>query len=72
MTNVLKGKIHGRTIELEGDPALPDGTEVEVEVRVHRLIHLERAFGGWRDDPDLERALEQIDRERHKARVSEV
>lgn len=72
MSKVLKGKIHGTTIELEGDPSLPDGTEVEVEVRVNRLTHLERAFGGWKDDPDLDRALDQIDRERHEARITQA
>ena len=69
MRKVLKGRIHGKTIELEGDPHLPEGEEVEVEVRVNRLAHLERAFGGWRDDPDLDRALEAIDQERHQARL---
>ncbi len=67
MTKVLKGTVHGTSIELEGNPCLPDGTEVEVEVRVNRLAHLERAFGGWRDDIELERALAQIDQERHGA-----
>ena len=69
MTEVLKGRIHGSSIELEGHLQLPDGTEVEVEVRVNRLVHLERAFGGWQDDPDLDRALEQIERERHEAQT---
>lgn len=72
MVNMLKGKIHGRTIRLEEDLHLPDGEEVEVEVRVNKLAHLERAFGGWRDDPDLDRALEEIDRERHSAQIGQV
>jgi hypothetical protein len=29
----LRGVVRGRTIELEADPHLPDGTQVEVEVR---------------------------------------
>jgi len=70
MKKVFRGKIQGTTIELEGNPALPDGTEVEVELRVNRLTHLERAFGGWRNDPDLDRALEEIERQRHEARIS--
>jgi len=65
MIYVLKGKIRGSSIELEEKPIFPDGTEVEVEVRVGRLAHLERAFGGWQDDPDLDKALGQIDQERH-------
>lgn len=66
---VLKGKVRGKTIELEDDPRLPEGELVEVEVRVSRLAHLARAFGGWRDDPELDRALDQIDRERHATQV---
>ena len=69
MRVILRGKVHGRTIELEGDPKLPDGEEVEVEVRVNMLAHLERAFGGWQDDPELARALEAIDRDRHRSPV---
>ncbi len=72
MAIVLKGKIHGRIIELDGDPDLPPGEEVEVEVRVNKLVHLERAFGGWRDDPELDRALETIDRDRHQARLAGI
>lgn len=36
MTNpspALKGVIHGRTIELESEPGLPDGQQVNVEIR---------------------------------------
>ncbi len=29
----LRGVIRGRTIELEQEPPLPDGTQVEVELR---------------------------------------
>jgi hypothetical protein len=70
LPHFLKGKIHGTRIELNDRPPLPDGTEVEVQLRVDRLAHLERAFGGWRDDPDLDQALAQIERERHEARLS--
>ena len=30
---ILKGVIHGRTIELRSEPGLPDGQEVSVEIR---------------------------------------
>lgn len=70
MTKIVKGKIHGATIELEKPVPLPDGTEIEVQIRVDRLPHLERAFGGWRDDPQLDHAFDQIDRDRHETRIS--
>jgi hypothetical protein len=34
MSNVMHGKIHGRTIELAEDPGLAEGQEVEVQVKV--------------------------------------
>lgn len=70
MTKIVKGKIHGTTIELEEPVLLPDGTEIEVQIRVDRLTHLERAFGGWRDDPELDRAFEQLERDRHNTHIS--
>ncbi len=70
MTKTIKGRIHGTTIELEEPVLLPDGTEIEVRIRVDRLSHLEQAFGGWRDDPELDQAFDQIDRDRHKTRIS--
>lgn len=70
MTKTVKGKIHGTTIELEEPVLLPDGTEIEIQIRVDRLTHLERAFGGWRDDPQLDQAFDQIDRDRHETRIS--
>jgi len=70
MTKTVKGKIHGTTIELEEPVLLPDGTEIEVQIRVDRLAHLEQAFGGWRDDPQLDQAFDQIDRDRDETRIS--
>jgi hypothetical protein len=33
MSRTMHGKIHGRTIELDEDPGVADGQEVEVQVR---------------------------------------
>lgn len=70
MTKTVKWKIHGTTIELEEPVLLPDGTEIEVQIRVDRPTHLEQDFGGWRDDPQLDQAFDQIDRDRHETRIS--
>ncbi|MGE3979665.1 MAG: hypothetical protein AB7F94_19080 [Nitrospira sp.] len=70
MTKTVKGKIHGTTIELEEPVLLPDGTKIEIQIRVDRLSHLEQAFGGWRDDPKLDQAFDQIDHDRHETRIS--
>jgi uncharacterized protein (DUF433 family) len=33
MTKTLQGKVHGKTIELERETGLPDGHQVQVEIR---------------------------------------
>jgi len=63
----MKGVIHGRTIELDAEPGLPDGQAVSVTVEPMKdtksqaaFEALKRAAGGWaNDDPEgLERYLE--------------
>jgi hypothetical protein len=44
MRRVLQGVIHGRTIELEGDPGVENGSEVEVLLQMKRLTGPRR---GW-------------------------
>lgn len=34
MTKTLHGKVHGKTIELDDDPGVADGQEVEVQMKV--------------------------------------
>lgn len=63
---VLKGVIHGKIIELEQEPGLPDGQEVNVNIQPipqQELLPpgegLRRAFGAWADDAEeLDRYLE--------------
>ena len=71
--SVLKGVIHGRRIELETEPGLPDGQAVSVIVEPvvpkdsqAAYEALKRAAGAWEnDDPEgLEQYLEQTRRQR--------
>lgn len=61
----LRGVVRGRTIELEADPHLPDGTQVEVEVRPCPTDALfERLYALWQLTateplPSLEEASQQ-------------
>ena len=34
MTKKLHGKVHGKTIELDEDPGVADGQEVELQINV--------------------------------------
>jgi hypothetical protein len=61
----LRGIVRGRMIELEADPHLPDGTQVEVEVRLCPTAALfERLYALWQLTateplPSLEEASQQ-------------
>ena len=70
---IMKGVIHGRTIELDSEPGLPEGQSVSVVVQPVQAKDsqaifeaFKRAAGGWaNDDPEgLEQYLEQTRRQR--------
>ncbi len=54
----LRGVIRGRTIELEQEPPLPDGTQVEVEL-VSPARSENPFWGRWREHADLLTEIEQ-------------
>jgi hypothetical protein len=69
MKTALRGIIHGKIIELDQEPQLPDGQPVTVTVEpvsattsptsLEALESLRRAAGAWADDPEgLDRYLE--------------
>jgi hypothetical protein len=59
---LLKGVVHGRTIELEQEPGLPDGEKVSVTIeplpvgaippRLPPGEGIRRSAGGWADDAE--------------------
>jgi hypothetical protein len=65
---ILKGTVHGKTIELEAESGLPEGQQVTVTLEPSPWLQtapedpleaLKRAAGGWSDDPEgLDRFLE--------------
>lgn len=68
MTNspsTMRGVVHGKTIEVEGDLNLPEGQEVAIIVQP--LLSPEEAIrwsaGGWSDDPEgVDRFVEEMRR----------
>jgi|GEM_PF-443087 len=82
----VKGIKRGQTIELlEQADAIPDGTEMSVELNIaeslpdgvkpplsdtEKLDKLNRLFGTWKDQPDLPEIFAEIDRERHSCNVN--
>jgi hypothetical protein len=83
MTKVLRGVVHGKTIELESETGLEDGRKVEVTLRAKQLPgpppgwqlgNRETAAGMmaacWTEEDD--RILEEIYQERKKDARREV
>jgi hypothetical protein len=67
--NMMRGIIHGRMIEVEGDLNLPEGQQVTIIVQP--LLSPEEAirqsFGGWSDDAqELDKFLEDVQRGRQQ------
>jgi hypothetical protein len=74
----LKGVIHGKTIELDEEPGLPDGQPVDVTVqprvetgpRLPPGEGIRRSAGTWADDPEgLDEYLDQLRRDREQDRT---
>ena len=68
----INGIIHGKTIELEQESGLPDGSQVAVALRpapAKPSGGLRRAFGGWAgEDAELDAFLAEIRRNRKQGR----
>jgi hypothetical protein len=74
----IKGIIHGKTIELEEESGLPDGSQVAVVLQSEPARPngegLRRAFGGWAgEDVELDAFLAEIrsNRKQGRAELSE-
>ena len=69
----IKGIKRGQTIELSKELAIPDGSEIIVEVSDTQLLseaerweRFNAVIGGWKDDPEITEIFTEIDRERHR------
>jgi hypothetical protein len=77
---VLKGVVHGKTIELEGESGLPDGQQVRVivqpttsESKLPPGEGIRQSAGGWADDPEgLEEYLEWNRQQRKVGRAEKT
>ena len=69
MAKPIRGKIHGKTLELDEDLGLAEGQEVEVRVKIVRPSRrwgegILRTAGALADDTEWGEIMEQIQRER--------
>ncbi len=72
---ILKGTIHGKIIELEQEPGLPEGQTVSVTLIATAPSDggLRRSFGAWASDAvGLDEFLEQLRAGRKRQRDSQT
>lgn len=70
-TVIFKGVVHGKTIQLEQAPGIPDGQAVSVVLRpaMPPGEGLRRAFGSWAEDAaELTSFIEGVYRDREDDR----
>ena len=65
MIRTIHGKIHGKTIELDEDLGVAEGSEVEVQVTVVQTARkwgegILRTAGALADDPEWDSIMEEI------------
>ena len=64
MTKKLRGTVHGRTIELDEDPGVADGQEVELQIQIATAGKwgegILRSAGGWVEYPEMDDIMEKI------------
>ena len=76
MSRIIHGVVHGRTIELQEDPGVGDGQQVQIVLTAVPAAAgwgdgIRRSAGAAADIPDFERAFGQIAEERRAARFRE-
>lgn len=78
MIKILHGKVHGRTIELDEDPCVADGQEVEVQMKVVASPGestgegFSRTEGALADDEEWDAIMEEVYRAREWERRPEI
>jgi hypothetical protein len=77
MTKKLHGRVHGRTIELDEDPGVAEGQEVELQMNVVPAARkwgdgIRRSAGGWTAYPEMDDIMEKIYQERKLERRSQM
>jgi len=72
MGKKLHGKISGRSVVLDEDPEMSDGTPVVVDIALDRAAAFRELCGAWKDDPSLPEIFAEIEAERHRDRGREV
>ena len=65
MSEVIRGTIHGKTVELEKNPGMGDGQKVEVVLRPESPTNtwgegIHRSAGALADYPEMDAMMDEI------------
>jgi hypothetical protein len=74
-SNLLNGVVHGRTIQLEQESGLPDGSQVQVSIQpaAGKGDGIRKSFGAWADGgEELDKFLEDLRQARADDRRPEL
>jgi hypothetical protein len=77
MSRTVHGKIHGKTIELDEDPGLAKGQDVQITLEVVRTQKssgegILRTAGALADDPYWDDIMEEIYQDRKRNRLPQM
>jgi hypothetical protein len=77
MTRTVHGKIHGKTIELDEDPGLAEGQDVEIILKAAPAQRvwgegILRTAGALADDPYWDDIMEEIYQDRKRNRRDQM
>ncbi len=69
MKSTWHGKVHGKTIELDEDLGVPEGQEVEVQVKIVQPNRpwgegILRSAGGWAGYAEMDAIMEKTHQDR--------
>ena len=77
MTRIIHGRIHGKTIELDEDPGVAEGQEVEVQVKIVEPARkwgegVLRTAGALADDTEWDAIMAEIYQARKQERRPQI
>ncbi|MGA2063025.1 MAG: hypothetical protein ABSG67_21335 [Thermoguttaceae bacterium] len=69
MNKIIKGIVHGNTIELDKNLGIIDGQKVEIVINISKSTKqwgdgIRRSAGGWADYPEMDAIMEKIQKSR--------
>ena len=68
-SNIFRGIVHGKTIQLFDDPGVPEGTPVAIQLKSVQTSHPTNgggsgSAGAWVDFPEMDQIMAAVERDR--------